>query len=174
MFKLDDITNENNKEHNEKCLYIPDYPYRSLIIGGCGSGKTNAFLNLIIQQDDIDKIYLYGKDLSKPKYQFLIEKRENAGIKHLNDPKAFIECSNTIDDVYNNINDSNPTRKKQLIDFDDIIVDIMSNKKFRAIVKELFIRCRKINISLIFISQSYFSLPKEARSNSKKLFDYED
>ena len=117
---------------------------------------------------------MYAKDLSEPKYQFLIGKCEDVGIKHLNDPKAFIECSNTIDDVYNNINDSNPTRKKQLIDFDDIIVDIMSNKKFRAIVKELFIRCGKINISLIFISQSYFSLSKEARSNSKKLFDYED
>ena len=174
MFNLDDITNKKDKEHNERWPYIPDHWYRILIFGGSASGKANALLNLISQQDDLDKIYLYNKYLSEPKYEFLIKKRENAAIKHLNDPKAFIECSNTIDDVYNNINDSNPTRKKQLIDFDDIIVDIMSNKKFRAIVKELFIRCRKINISLIFISQSYFSLPKEARSNSKKLFDYED
>ena len=72
MLNLDDITNENNKEHNEKWSYIPDDPYGVLIIGGSGSGKTNALLNLIIQQDDTDKIYMYAKDLSKPKYQFLV------------------------------------------------------------------------------------------------------
>ena len=73
-----------------------------LIIGGSGSGKTNALLNLIKEQDNdnlIDKIYLYAKDLNEPKYQFLIKKREDVGIKHLNDPKAFIEHSNTMDDV---------------------------------------------------------------------------
>ena len=78
MFNLDDITNENNKEHNERWPYIPDHPCRTLIIGGSGSGKTKALLNLIKKQDNIDKIYLYGKDLSEPKYQFLIGKRENA------------------------------------------------------------------------------------------------
>ena len=76
MINLDSITNENNKEHNEKWPYIPDHPYRILIIGGSGSGKTNALLNLIKEQDDIDKIYLYAKDLSEPKYEFLIKKRE--------------------------------------------------------------------------------------------------
>ena len=111
MFNLDDITNENNKEHNEKWPYIPDHPYRILIIGGSGSGKTNALLNLIKEQDDIDKIYLYTKDLSEPKYQFLMGKHKNAGIKHLNDSKAFIECSNTIDDVYENIDDYNRTEE---------------------------------------------------------------
>ena len=75
MINLDSITNENNKEHNEKWPYIPDHPYRILIIGGSGSGKTNALLNLINEQDDIDKIYLYAKDLSKPKYEYLIKKR---------------------------------------------------------------------------------------------------
>ena len=80
--------------------YIPDHPYGILMIGGSGSGKTNALLNLIKEKDDIDKIYLYAKDLSEPKYQFLIEKRENAGIKHLNDPNAIIEHSNVMDDVY--------------------------------------------------------------------------
>ena len=90
MFSLDDITNGNNKEHNKKWPYIPDHPYRILIIGGFGSGKTNALLNLIKQQNDIDKIYLYAKNLSEPKYQFLIGKRENTGLKHLNDSKAFI------------------------------------------------------------------------------------
>ena len=83
MINLDSITNENNKEHNEKWPYIQDHPYRILRIGGSGSGKTNALLNLIKEQDDIDKMYLYAKDLSQPKYEFLVKKREDAGTKHL-------------------------------------------------------------------------------------------
>ena len=166
MINLDSITNENN----EKGPYIPDHPYRILIIGGSGSGKTNALINLINEQNDIDKIYLYARDLNEPKYKILIKKRKDAGIKHLNDPNAFIECSNTMDDVYENIHDYNPSRKrKMLIVFDDMIADIMTNKKFQAIIKELFIRCRKVNISLAFIIQCYFSLPKDV-----KLFDYEN
>ena len=128
MINLDSITNENNKEHNEKWPYIPDHPYRILIIGGSGSGKTNALLNLIKEQDDIDKIYLYAKDLSELKYEFLIKKLEDAETKHFNDPNAFIECSNTMDDVYENIDDYNPSRKRKvLIMFDGIIADIMTN-----------------------------------------------
>ena len=101
-------------------------------------------LHLIREHDDIDKIYLYSKDLSKPKYELLIKKRENAGTKHFNDSKAFIEFSNTIDDVYENIDDYNPSRKRKiLIVFDDMVADIMSNKKFQTVIKELFIRCRK-------------------------------
>ena len=73
MINLDNITNENNKENNQKWPYIPDHPYRILIIGGFGSGKTNALLHLIREQDDIGKIYLYAKNLSKPKYEFLIK-----------------------------------------------------------------------------------------------------
>ena len=84
-----------------------------MIICGSWSGKTNALLNLIKEQDDIDKIYLYAKDLSEAKYEFLIKKREDAGIKHLNDSKAFIECSNTMDEVSENIDEYNPTRKKK-------------------------------------------------------------
>ena len=105
MIVLSSIINEsNNKRHNEKWPYIPDHPYRILIIGGSGSGKTNALLNLINKQNDIDKIYLYAKDLSEPKYEFLIKKREKAAIKYLNDPNARIECSKTMDGVYENIN----------------------------------------------------------------------
>ena len=115
----------------------------------------------------LTRFYLYARDLIEPKYQFLIKKREDAGIKHVNNPNAFIECSNTMDDVYENINDYNPIRKrKKLIVFDDMIADIMTNKKFQAIIKELFIRCRKLNISLVFITQSYFSVPKDVRLNS--------
>ena len=129
-----------------------------MIIGGSGSVKTNALLNLINEQDDIDKIYLYAKDLSEPKYEYLIKNRENVGIKHLNDSNAFIECSNTMDDVYENIDDYNSSRKRKiLIVFDDMIADIMSNKKFQAIIKELFIRCRKLKFHL-FLSHSLIFL----------------
>ena len=164
MFNLDAITIKNNKDDDKKC------PYRMLIIGPSGSGKTDALLNLIQKQDNdslVDKIHLYAKDLSEPKYQFLIKKREDAGIKNLDHSTAFIEYSNTVDNVYNNIDDYKlKTKRKNLIVFDDIIADIMTNKKFQAIIKELFIRCRKLNISLVFITQSYFKVRKEVRLNS--------
>ena len=93
-----------------------------------------------------------ARDLSEHKYEYLIKKREDAGIKHLNNPNAFIKCSNTMDNVSENINNYNPIRKrKKLIVFDDMIADIMTNKKFQAIVIELFIRSRKLNISLVFV-----------------------
>ena len=115
----------------------------------------------------LDKIYLYAKDLSEPKYKFFIQKHENTEIKHLNDPNACTECSDTMDDVYEDIDDYSPTRKtKILIVFDDMIADIRSNKNFQAIVKELFIRYTKLNISFAFITQSYFSVPKDVRLNS--------
>ena len=171
MINLDNIVNDNNKKHNVNWPYIPDHPYRILIIGGSGSGKTNTLLNLINEQRDIDKIYLYAKNLSESNYEHLIKNCENAGIKHLNDSKAFIDCSNTMDDVYKNIDHYNPNRKRKvLIVFDDMIADIMTNKKFQSIIKELFIRCRKINISLVFITQSYFSVPKVVRLNSPHYF----
>ena len=90
MVNLDSITNKNNK----KWLYIPDHPYRILMIGGWKSGKKYALINLINEQNDIDKIYLYAKDLSE--HEILIKKRGNAGIEHYNDPNAFMECSNTM------------------------------------------------------------------------------
>ena len=166
MINLENIVNNNTEEHNEKWPYIPDHPYRILIIGGSGSGKTNTLLNLINEQKDIDKIYLYAKDLSESKYEYLIKNCENAGIKYLNDSKAFIECSNTMNDIYENINNYNPNRRRKiLIVFNDMIADIMTNKKFQLLIKELFIRCRKLNISLVFVTQSYFSVPKDVRLN---------
>ena len=130
--------------------------------------NKNALLNLIKEQDDIDKICLYAKDLSEPKYEFLIKKREDARIKHLNDPKTVTECSNTMDDVYKNTDECNPARKRNiLIVFDDMIADIMSNKKVQDVVKELFFKYRKLNFSHVFIPQCYFSVPKDVRLNSK-------
>ena len=167
MINLDNIGNDGNKKHNENWPYIPDHPYRILIIGGSGSGKTKTLLNLINGQRHIDKIYFCAKDLSESKNEHLINNRENAGIKHLNDSKAFIESSNTMNDVYANIDNHNPKRKRKiLIVLDDMIADIMTNKRFQSIIKELFIRCRKLNISLVFITLSYFSVPKNVRLNS--------
>ena len=119
-----------------------------LITGGSGSAKTNASLNLIRDQNSgvlTDKIYLYVKDLNEQKYQLLIKKHEEAGM-YLNNanPKAFIECSNIMDDICNNINNYKPKRKrKTTIIFDDMIADINTNKQFQAIVKELFLDAGK-------------------------------
>ena len=158
MINFDYYVNENRTEHNRNWPYIPDKPYRILIIGGSGSGKTNVLLlSLIETQPDIDKIYLYAKDLYEAKYQYLINKREDVGISHFNDPKAFIEYSNDMRDVYKNINYYNPYKEnKILIVFDDMIADMINNKKLNSIVTELFIRGRKLNIFLVFIAQSYF------------------
>ena len=138
-----------------------------MIINGSGSEKTNGLLNLIKEQDDTDKFYLYAKDLSEPEYEFLIKKRKDVGIKYCNDPNAFIECSNSMDDVYEKIDEYNPSKKRKiLIVFDDMIADIMTSKKIKGIIKELYIRCRKLSTSLVFITQSYFSVPKDVRLNS--------
>ena len=94
MINFDEYTNENKKGHNLNWPYTPDHPYRILIIGGSGTGKTNELLDLINNQQDIDKIYLYPKDPYEDKYQYLINKREHVGVNHLNDLKAFIEYSN--------------------------------------------------------------------------------
>ena len=100
MINFDDYANENKALHNKSWPYIPDHPYRILIIGGSGSGKTNSLLNLIGNQPDIDKKYLY-----ESKYQYLIHERKSVGINHFNDRKAFIEYSNDIHDAYKNIGD---------------------------------------------------------------------
>ena len=160
MITLDKIVNNNNQQPNEKWPYIPDHPYRILIIGVSESGETNPLLSLINEQEDIDKIYLYAKDLRELKYEHLFNNRKNTGIKHLNDSKAFIECSDTRNDVYMNIDNYNPNRKRKILFvFYDMIADIMTNKKFQSIIKELFIRCRKkkfhlhLSLSLIILFQ---------------------
>ena len=161
MINFDDYTNENIIEHNPTWPYVPDHPYRILIIGSSGSEKTNALLNLINNQPDIDKIYLYVKDP--------YEKRKKVGLDHFNDPKIFIEYSNDIRDVYKNIEDYNLGReRKMLIVFDDIIADMINNKKLNPIVTELFIRGRKLNISIVFITQSYFKVPKSIMKTLNK------
>ena len=171
MINFDDYTNENIIEHNSKWPYIPDHPYRVLIIGGSGSGKTNALLNLINNQPDIDKIYLYAKDPYEAKYQYLINKREKVGLDHFDDPKAFIEYSNDMQDVHKSIDDYNSRKKRKVLTvFDDMIADMINNKKLDSTVTELFIRGRKRNISIVFITQSYFKVPKDVRLNSTHFF----
>ena len=171
MINFDDYVDENKTTHNKNWPYIPDHPYRILIIGGSGSGKTNFLLNLIENQPDIDKIYLYAKDPYESKYQCLINKRESVGINHFKDPKAFIDYSNDMHDVYKNIDDYNPDKEnKILIVFDDMITDMIHNRKLNSIVTELFIRGRKLNISLVFITQSYFQVPRDVRLNTSHFF----
>ena len=171
MINFDNYTNENKTEYNSKWPYILDHPYRILIIGSSGSRKTNALLNLRRNQLDIDKIYLYAKDLYEKKYQLLINKRESTGLSHFNDPKAFTEYSNDMQDVYRNIEEYNIGKKRKiLIVFDDMIADIINNRKLNPEVTELFIRGRKLNISLVFITQSYFKVPKDVTLNSTHFF----
>ena len=125
------------KQHHSKWPYPPD-PYRILIVGGSGSGKTNA-LNLINNQPDIDKMYLYAKDPYETKYQYLINKRERVGLNHCGDSKAFMEYSNNMQDVYKDIEEYNPRKNRKVIVFDDMIADMINNKKLTLILK-----CQKI------------------------------
>ena len=176
-------------------IYSRSYPYRILIIGGSGSRKTNALLNLIENQLDIDKIYLYVKDPYEAKYQCLMNIRKSAGLNHFNDPKVFIEYSNDMQDLYNdpkafneysndiqnefNIKYSNDMqdvykdtneKRKILIFFHDMIADMINDKKLNSIVTELFIRGRKLNISFAFIVLSYFKVSKDVRLNTTHFF----
>ena len=152
--------------------YIPDYPYRILIIGSSVSERTNALLNLIkIQQPDIDKSYLHFKDPFESKYQLLINGREKVGIKYLKNSKTFIDYSQTFHDIYEDLEDNNPTKKRRvLIVFDDITPDMESNKTLSPSVIELLLRGRKLTISLVFISKSYFKVPKTIRLNATHYF----
>ena len=144
MFNFDYITKEYIKERNPNWPEISDHSYRILIIGGSRSGKTNALLNLINNEPNIDKIYWYANDPNQAKYQLLINKRESAGLKYLNDAKVFIEYSNDMDDIYKNVEEYNRY----------LMTWLLSNKKLNTIVPEYFIRKGKLNISLIFSTQS--------------------
>ena len=158
MFNLDIVTTKNDNK---------DWPYRKLIIGPSGSGKTNYLLNSSQKDNNIiDKIYISCKDLLEFKYNHLVKVRTEAGLKSLNDPFAFIQASDTMDEIYENIEDYNKERKRKvLIVFDDMISHVMSDKKAQQVLKELFIRCRKVNISLCFLTQYYFIVSKDVRLN---------
>ena len=128
-------------------------------------------MNLIENQLHIDKIYLHAKDPYEAKYQYLINKRESVGINYFNDPKAFIEYLNDMRDVYKNINYYNPDKEnKILIFFDDMIADMINNKKPNSIVIKWFIRGRRLNISFVFITKSYLKVPKDVRLNTTHFF----
>ena len=171
MINFCNYTNENKTKRNKNWPYILDHPYRILIIRGSGSGKSNLLLNVIENQPDIDKIDLYAKDPYESKYQYLVNKKEGVDINHFKGPKTFTEYSNGMHDVYKNIDEYNPYKEnKILIVFDDIVADMIHNKKLNSIVTELFIRGRKLNNSLVFITQSYFKVPKDLRLNISHCF----
>ena len=123
-------------------------------------------LNLINHQLDIDKNYLYAKDLYEVKYQFLINKREGAGIKHFNDSEAFIEYSNNMMIFIKICKKAIQIKKRKiLIIFDGMSADMLNNKKLNPIVTDIFIRGRKIKISVVITTQSYFVVLKNIRLN---------
>ena len=125
MINFDNYTNENKTEKNSKWPYIPDHPYRLLIVGGSVSEKTNVLLNLINNQADTDKVYLFIKDPYAAKYQYLVNKREKVGLDHFKDPRAFIEYSNDMQDIYKNIEDYNPGKKRKILTVCDGMVAVM-------------------------------------------------
>ena len=163
IFNFDNITEKDNNK---------DWPCRKLIIGPSGSDKTNYLLNSIQKGNNIiDKIYLYAKDLEEPKYKLLIDKREKAGINFNNDSNAFIEYSNSMDHILSDIEDYNKkTKRKILIIFDDMISHVMSDKKAQQILKDLFLRCRKLNISLCFFNTNIFFSIKRCRTKLYSLY----
>ena len=133
--------------------------------------KNRCVIKFNKQPAGFDKIYLYAKDPYEAKYQYLINKRESTGINPFNEPKAFIEYSNDMQDVYKNIDEYNVDKvRKILIVFDYMIADMIDNKKLNSIVPDLFIRGRKLNIPLVFITQLYFEVPNNFRLNSTQLF----
>ena len=114
---------------------------------------------------------MHAKDPYEAKYQFVINKRESTGLKHFNDPKAFIEYSNDMQNVYKNIEEYNTDKEpKLLLVLDDMFADMVNNKKTKLNNNQTFIRDRKLNISIVFITQSYFKLPKDVGLNSTHFF----
>ena len=132
--------------------------------------EEKSLFNLINEEPDIDKIYLYATDPYEAKCKFSINKNESTGLKHFNDSKAFTEYSNDMDDIYKNIKEYNPNKKRKiLIVFDDMIVNMLSNKKFNSAVTKLFIRGRKVNICLVFITKCYSLWKFQTKENFSKL-----
>ena len=165
MISLDSITNENSEEHNEKWPFFPLHLYRTLIVESSGLGKTKALLNLIKEQDNIDKIYFHAKDLSETKYEFVIKKRND----------AFMEYLNTIDDVYQNIDDYNPRRKRKiLIVFDDMIADIMNKQKNLNHNQIIAYYMQKIKYFTYFYHSVLFFCSKRCEGKFNTLLDYEN
>ena len=144
---------------------------QNTIVGGSGSGKTNGSLNLIKEQPYIDKIYLYAKDPYEAKYQYLIMIHEKVGLDHFNDPKVLWNIQ-MMCYMYTKVLKITTLIKKikMLMVFDDMIADMINNKKLKPIVTELFIRGRKLNNSIVFIKQSYSKVPKDVRLNSTHFF----
>ena len=135
MINFDDYTIENEIESNSKWPYIPDHLYRILIVDGSGSGKSKALLKLIDNQPDFDKIFLYAKHPYETKYQYLIKKPEKLGLDHFKGPTAFMKYSHDMQDFYKNIEDYNPGKKRKiLLVLDDMIADIIDNKKLNPVV----------------------------------------
>ena len=138
MINFDDVIKEETKRHNPNWPEIPDHPQRILIIGASVSGKTSPLFNLINQQKDIDKIYLYAKDLNEEEILMIL--------------KLFTENSDNMDDIYKNIKEYNPNKERKiLIIFDDMIAEMLNNKKLNPIVTELFISGRKLTLLLFLL-----------------------
>ena len=164
---FDDYANENKTEHNSNGPYIPAHPYRILIIGGSKSRKTNAWLNLIENQPDIDKKYLYAKDPYEAKYQSFINILGKVDLKRFNYPKSFIEYSNDMQYVYKNIDEYNIDKERKILTFfDDMIADMINSKKLNSVVTKLFIRDKKLNITFAFIIRYYLKVSKDIRLNT--------
>ena len=155
MINFNYITNESKEKHNSNWPQIPDHPYRILIIGDSGSGKTNSLFNLIYHQPDTDKPYLHVKDSYEAKYQFLINKRKKTCLKHFNDSKAFIEYPKNMDDIYKNI-EKNYLEKRKIL----FIFYMLNNKELNTIVTEVIIRGRKLNLSLAYYIVLFCSTKK--------------
>ena len=142
------------KRLNPNWPQIPDHLYRLLITEGSGYGKTNSLFNIISHQTDIDKIYLYAKDLYEAMYQLLITKREKPALRYCKNSKDFIQYSTDIDDIYENIEEYHLNKKhKILIIFDDMIADMLSNKKLNPIVTELYVMGRKLKYFFCFYKE---------------------
>ena len=153
---------------------LHDHIHKMLLVGESWYWKTNALLDLLDHESDIDKINLYAEDPYKARFQLFIDKRQITGLKYLNDSNAFTEYSNHMNDIFKNIEECNLNKKRKIfIVFDDMITDILSNKTLYSVVTKLFIITgRKANISLVFITQYFFHIPKNIKFNT--LFCYEN